>query len=245
MRLSLPKLLFFVFFTCFISYQSEAQIQVTVYEDINGNGAKNPGEPGLSIPNPILWFDSDGNGSCETNTMIIPVEMPAGTYTYTLVPPYGNGNYQVQFVTSVGGFNILNPMTGLSPVFAYPTISQASAGYYEPVTISGEVFHDINGNGQNNEGANTPANISVSLQNQTTGINYGPVNTTNLFSFDDLPPGNYVLDFPTNPGNMVLTFKDIGSNDTDSDADRITGETAVIVVNSGDADITNIAIMFR
>jgi hypothetical protein len=239
MRLRLPKLLLFVCFAFLLTNNAEAQIQVTVYEDVNGNGVKGVGEPGISIPNPILYFDSNGDGTCETNTMIIPTEPVPGTYNYDITP-FGDGNYQVEFVTMSAGYNILTPETGLSPVFTYPAASTASAGYYQPVSISGEVFHDINGNGQNNELIDIPVSVSISLENTTSGDTYGPVNTSGVFSFDDLPPGNYVMTFPTNPGNMVLTFKDIGANDTDSDADRITGETAVIVVNSGDADITNI-----
>ena len=48
-----------------------------------------------------------------------------------------------------------------------------------------------------------------------------------MYLFDEVPPGTYKVAFQVNPGgNFYFTKKDAGADDIDSDADRVTGETA-------------------
>lgn len=215
-----------------------SQITVTIFEDKNGNGIRDGGEVGLGGFNPQLYFDQDMDGTtAEFNTGIVPTQPIVGTYVFT-VP--SNGIYQVVFQSPVGTYLILNPVSGTSPLLNYPADNTALAGYYVPGSVNGEVFHDVNGNGQDDDAGGLPTGIDVLLTNATDFTTYGPVNTTGTYSFTDLPPGNYYVTFESGTAApFVLTFQNIGSDLNDSDPDRITGETASFMVMSGQ-DVLNV-----
>ncbi len=109
-------------------------IQVFVYNDIDVDGTKNTGEPPLSIPNPILFFDANGDGIAETNTMIVPSQPEPGTYNYNIAA-FGNGVYQLIFDEKVGEFYITNPLTGFIEIL-YPSINSVSVGYSKCISLN-------------------------------------------------------------------------------------------------------------
>ncbi len=222
-----------IVFCLFIPAFMNAQVIVTIYEDLNGNGIQNIGEPGIGGLNPTLFFDMDMDGfTAEFNTMIVPTQPVAGQYVFAVA---SNGNYQVVFQNPEGAYILLTPASGSSPLINYPVQNSASAGYYLPGEINGDVFLDVNGNGQDDDGGSLPFAVSVVLENAGNGTTYGPVNTTGSYTFSNLPPGDYFATFESaTAAPLVLTFQNVGSDINDSDANRSTGVTANYSLLSGD-----------
>ena len=113
-------------------------------------------------------------------------------------------------------------------------------------SIGDRVWLDLNGNGIADPGeqplqgvvvklldaggiaVDNPAIVGTQPYEATTDINGN-------YLFEGLPAGNYIVEF-VQPAGLNRSSKDLGTDDTkDSDADPITGKTAVITVAAGQA----------
>lgn len=221
------SIILFIFFTFFLSLNgvSQTNIIVTTYEDINGNGILNGGEP-TNIVTPTLWEDTnmDGNGDINTG-------LPYVGGQFSAVP---NGFYEVIIPATFGAFELLstNPASFSFQADGTPPNIFLEAGYFIPATIGDFVWEDLNANGFQNGGEPGLGGVNITL-NGTTGMGV-PVNlNTNsngagAYSFTDLEPGTYTLTFNALAG-FERTFQTI-----DSDPNRITGVTAPINILSDD-----------
>lgn len=106
----------------------------------------------------------------------------------------------------------------------------------KPGALEGRVFHDVNKDGLDNDGANGIAGVTVQLLNAA-----GVVVATQLtaadggYAFTNLQPGDYSVVFPTNVNGRPLTQQDIGGDDSiDSDASTTTGQTGSYTVVAGE-----------
>ena len=120
-----------------------------------------------------------------------------------------------------------------------------------PVAVGDFVWEDVDGNGLQDEGEPGVAGVGVTLfQVDPAGgaaVEYAAAVTDadGLYLFEGLPPGAYyvVFDLATAPEGFVATFADVDgdvSDGLDSDADRVTGETAAteFLVSGAAADLS-------
>ncbi|MBK7636470.1 MAG: T9SS type A sorting domain-containing protein [Saprospiraceae bacterium] len=118
--------------------------------------------------------------------------------------------------------------------------STYDAGLLILAAIGDFVWHDLNGNGQQNGGEPGMAGVQVNLykgDGSYVGTTYTDVNGYYLFDF--LYPGNYYLEF-IDPAGFEQTFFNRGSDVTDSDVDRSNGPrtTATTYLAPGERDMT-------
>ncbi len=79
----------------------------------------------------------------------------------------------------------------------------------------------------------------------TTVLKTTTTNSSGIYSFTGLLPGNYIVQF-VSPSGYVFTPANVGADDTkDSDADVGTGKTGVISLAAGQVNNTNDAGMYR
>jgi serine-aspartate repeat-containing protein C/D/E len=179
------------------------------FNDINGNGALDPGEPGLAGVTMVLLgpagtpvmttTDAAGNFSFQNltpSTYTLSEVVPAG-YQQTLPPPPGTIT-----VTVTGGNTVSNV------VFGNHLVAQVGA-------ISGMKFNDINGNGALDPGEPGLAGVTIILQSAGGTPVMTTTDAAGNFSFQNLAPGTYTLSealptgyqqtFPPPPGSTTVT----------------------------------------
>lgn len=217
-----------------------------VWEDLNGNGLQDPGEPG--IPNvTVRLLDENDNELASTSTD------GDGFYSFTNLDP---GNYRVVFVAPAGyvftlpnqGNNDLidsdaNPATGRTDLISLASgvdDMSVDAGLYRPVTIGDFVWEDLNADGIQDAGE--PGIPGVTVQLFQVG-NPTPVATTTTgpngeYQFSNLPPGSYQLVFTPPSGNYVATPQTQGSDPAVDSNINASGQTGTIVLQSGQVDNT-------
>ena len=202
------------------------------YEDVNGNGDIDPGEPGVA--GWTVWLDMNGNGDIDTGEPWTTTNA-SGYYTFTNVIP---GVYTVTEEIRPG-------WTQTEPGDNQPQVVTVTAGQsaYAPfgnarlVTISGLAWEDIIYNGILDSGEPTSepllAGVTVTLASPGGGV-YAitRTNSSGQYTFT-VAPGTYLLQFDK-PAGYFFTLQDQGTDERrDSDADPITGRTISFTLTSG------------
>jgi hypothetical protein len=176
----------------------------TVFNDQNANGVRGPSDTGR--PNVIVYIDEDNDAILD----------PGEPTTLT----DANGEYRFDNIDSgtttvrlelPPGLLISVPAAG-----AYTTTvlgGQARAGFvfgvYEPATISGTVFNDVNQNGVQDGGEVGLDFESVFLDLDNDGVQDfdEPVEFTDIngdYAFTDLRPGSYTVRLEVPTGGAVI-----------------------------------------
>lgn len=177
-------------------------LSLVKFEDLNGNGTRDPGEPGVPgwafrLTNP------QGNGSVASTGA-------DGTITIAGVPA---GVWNVA--------EVIDPLwAAITPVSAQVTVpangtGTFTAGNVRPAPISGTVFMDTNRNGIRDAGEAGRAGVRLEL----TGSRPGGIpvtrsilsGTDGAYAFLDLLPGNYAVSVAV-PGGLSLTTAKTISN---------------------------------
>ncbi len=150
-----------------------------VYEDLNGNGALDAGEPGL--PAQIVLTPVIGSG--------VPQEAADGSYAFDHLSP---GDFAVEASPSPSGPWSETTPSGTTVTLAEgASVSSVNFGFARPGTLSGTVWHDVDLDGLRDsaEGGLGGMTVTVSGPSLTT-----PLSTTTTadgsYSFD-LLPGTY------------------------------------------------------
>jgi hypothetical protein len=151
-------------------YRGTASLGNLVWEDLNGNGRFDVGEPGLDGVTVQLYYDANNDGvfspSELANPLLTTTTAGGGLYAFNNLAA---GNYQVQFGTLPGYVRT----TPNSPVATAATDSNAAvadgftatitlangenndtidAGLYRLITLGDRVYYDANGNGVQDSG---------------------------------------------------------------------------------------------
>ena len=149
---------------------SPATIVTEVWDDLNGNGRYNNNEPLVTEPIVVNLLDN-GNNILQTTTTI------AGVATFTDVP--ANTNVKLEYVLPEGyAFTKRNrgndtqdsdasQGNGRTHTFrssrGAQTITNVDAGVWSPGEIETFVWHDLNGNGRQNNNEPGVAGVTVNL----------------------------------------------------------------------------------
>lgn len=155
------------------------------FEDMNGNGIREAGEPGV----PGWRFDlqnPQGNASSATTG-------PDGTISFTGVPA---GTWTVTEASQVGWVAI-TPVTATVNVPANGSATFA-AGNVRPAPLSGTIFIDVNRNGTRDTGEATQGGVAISLTGAdglgravTAQTTSAP--SSGFYEFPGLLPGRYTV----------------------------------------------------
>lgn len=221
-----------------------AVLSGTVWNDLNGDGNQDPGEPG--IPGVVITLTPGVTTTTDLNGDYSFVTLP-GNYTVTETDPAG--------FTSTG--DVAPPNDNQIPVTLLPGQTLSGQDFFDwgAGSIGDLVWLDSDGSGTQNGGEQGIYNVGLTLTwFGPDGLLGGgddytyPPQTTDLngnYSFSNLPPGNFQVDVdqtsPTLAGLTLVFGSDPqpvsltpGQNRTDVDF-GYQGSTAVQVVSFGAA----------
>ena len=225
-------------------YSPKGSIGDYVWRDLDRDGVQDAGEPGIQGVL-VTLYDNAGTPVGTTTTDA------TGHFNFIDLQP---GNYTLGFPTDLGnGLVLSNPDqasdstdsdpatgTGRTPVIilaAGQHVDTTDAGYQSNLASIGNfVWNDTDRDGQQDPGEPGIQDVVVTLLNSSgTAIGSTTTDATGYYSFVDLQPGTYAVQFPAsfNSGNDVLTTQGLGNNATDSDPNKTTGITANITLVAG------------
>jgi uncharacterized protein (TIGR03437 family) len=160
------------------------------FDDKNGNGKKDPGEPGLK--DWTIQLDLDNNGSID-RTATTDAD---GKYSFDDVGP---GKHKLSEVLQPGwwqtfptpvppGTYIVMPQSGMD-------IPDLDFGNFKKVRISGMKFHDLNNNGVKDQGEPGLSGwtIELDLNNDGSVDRTTTTDDNGNYSFSEVGPGTHKL----------------------------------------------------
>ncbi len=156
------------------------------YNDLNGNGKEDPGEPGLQDWT-IDLLDSSGNIVATTTTDA------SGDYSFADLGP---GTYTVEEVIPAGWIvtQPASPGTYTVPATSGQDVPGLAFGDYQLVTYSGTVYNDLNGSGTIAPGDPGLAGWTVELLENGNVIATTTSAADGSYSFPDLTYGVYTIE---------------------------------------------------
>src|SRR5579883_1808866 len=160
--------------------QPDGKITGVVFEDKNGNGVQDSGEP--AVPGATVT----GNAFGGTTADFTATTDASGKYTFTGVP---DGTTAVT-VTPPAGYASLPTSTADVTVSNAGTVTQ-DLGVAKPAVISGTVFQDFNGNGTQDAGETGLAGATVTLDAGTAAAVTTTTSPTGGFAFTTVPDGTH------------------------------------------------------
>ncbi len=220
----------------------------TVFKDLDGDGIRDVNEPGVQG---VIVTLTD----CMGTVLETQVTDANGFYFFENLVP---GDYQVFYDISnlpvgcaftyqdVGNDDSVDSDVDLSGVAPCTHIdggeydSSFDAGLLILASLGDFVWHDLDGDGQ--QDANEPGLAGVTVNLYDGDGNFLETTTTDsngYYLFDLLYPGDYYVQFIT-PDGMELTFANTGVNDgLDSDVDGSNGPgtTSITHLDAGENDL--------
>ncbi|MCB1052672.1 MAG: hypothetical protein KDC71_18875 [Acidobacteria bacterium] len=190
--------------------QQDASIGDFVWNDLNGDGVQDGGEPGIS--GVTVFFDLNTNGVLDGGEPTMTSD-GSGAYDFTNLPA---GTYSVQLDPSTipTGFGVTAGNGGITVnLAAGEDFNNADFGLQQQdATIGDFVWNDLNGDGVQNGGEPGLAGVTVFLDLNTNGMLDGgePSATTDAagsYDITNLATGTYsaTIDGATVPLGFVLT----------------------------------------
>ena len=225
-----------------------------VWEDSNGNGRQDSGEPGISGVT-VTLFKSDGTQVGTPFTTLAD-----GAYSFSHLEP---GNYYLQFSPPPSSSYVFTPkgigaastdsnaenavvatygQTDTRTLSIGETISCDStvdAGLYIPTCLNGLAWVDTNGNGIKDGSESGLESVSVTLYRMDdfggADVQKAVTSTDSngAYSFSDLQPGTYYVVFAKPSGtNYLFIIKSAGS---ETQVLNQAGKTSTVALTSGGA----------
>jgi SdrD B-like domain/FG-GAP-like repeat/Right handed beta helix region len=164
------------------------------FNDLNGDGTKDAGEPGLAGWTIFL----DGSNGGTVNGVLDPGEFNTttdidGNYGFAVAP----GTYTVREVQQAGWTQTTtNPadITSTGGTFSTPdAVTDVDFGNFKLITISGQKFNDLDGDGIQEPGDLGIDGVTIQLDKDANGTVDDTTTTSGggFYSFTDLGPGTY------------------------------------------------------
>ena len=191
-----------------------AGLNVVVYNDRNGNGARNTYDSLLEgalielLPEggeePVAALTTDGD------EVAAFAELPAGNYVLRVTLPadmgYGEtGKGSKAASSSIMAYSL--ERVQLSPVLELTSGEEktVAVGAIQLASVSGKAWEDVNGDGVMQEDEPGQAGVTVTLTGVNNGLVYEQVTgETGVFYLGQVKPGNYKMTVTT-PENTVFT----------------------------------------
>ena len=180
-------------------YYWPGSIGDTVWWDKNNNSFQDAGEPGLAgVVVNLTGTDETGGAISKSATTDA-----SGKYLFDLLPA-GAYVVNVDETTLPAGYVLSTGNEPLSVALARgQNYLKADFGYWQPASICGTVFEDLNKDGVKDAGEPGLPGVSVALlgpmmKNATTAADGG-------YCFQQLIPGNYVVNQVNIPGYISST----------------------------------------
>ncbi len=162
-------------------------ISGTKFNDLNGNGVKDNGEPGLAN-----WQIYVSGAAAETT-------LTDGAGNYSFILP-NSGNYTVREIQQEGWTQTTTNPSAIDYVVGQP-VSGVNFGNYEEASISGWKFGDTNGNGVYDDSESGLAGWSIKATKGET-VKSTTTDANGFYSFSFLPSetGTWVISEVQQPG---------------------------------------------
>ena len=195
----------------------EPDLSGVKFNDLNGNGVRDDGEPGIPGWTILAFVDTNGDGLLQPDERTDPTAYTAVTDCrgeYGMVLP--DGDYVIVEVLEAGWHQsypsepVLDPEEGRLGCFGYGVTvagepqTDLDFGNFEP-DVSGVKFNDLNGNGSRDEGepgipgwtilvfADTNGDGQLQLDERTDPVAFTAVTDCRGEYGMVLPEGNYVI----------------------------------------------------
>jgi SdrD B-like domain/Right handed beta helix region/Carboxypeptidase regulatory-like domain/FG-GAP-like repeat/Prealbumin-like fold domain len=167
------------------------------FNDLDGDGIQEPGE--LGIDGITIQLDKDANGTVDDTT----TTSGGGFYSFTDLGP---GTYRIREVAPAGTVQTTTDPADI--VAASGTdVSDVDFGNFQSVTISGQKFDDLNGDGIQEPGELGIDGVTIQLDKDANGTVDDTTTTSGggFYSFTDLGPGTYRIREVTPAGTVQTT----------------------------------------
>ena len=201
--------------TCDFGFKKPGAVGNRVWNDYNGNGVQDPGEPGINNV-VVQLLDSGGNVIAQDTTN------GDGNYMITNIPA-GNYTVRVDDTTLPGGLTPTFDEDGVqTPNQAALTIvggeirTDYDFGYQGNVSLGDRVWNDLNSDGVQDPGEPGFVGVTVNLYDDSGNPLASTVTGADgIYSFDHLAEGTYTIqvDTTTLPAGSVETY-DLDGLDT-------------------------------
>jgi choice-of-anchor A domain-containing protein len=221
---------------CFVLSASSYSLGNTVWYDVNNNGTKDAGEPGISgvtvklyncsgtYLNKTVTTDASGNYQFDglaIGSYIVGITTPSG-YTKSDV-----GTTSVTTDNQNDGVNIVSTEIRTNCFTTTGTTSNIDFGLKGLLNIGNLVWNDINGNGIKNTFESGIDGVTVYLYQDANNDNVPDgsaisATTTSgggIYAFSNLAPGNYIVGIVT-PVGYANSYKPANNANPNSDVDN-------------------------
>jgi uncharacterized surface anchored protein len=211
-------------------YQTGA-IGDTVWNDLNGNGIQDAGEPGVpGVGVSLNGPDGTVNTVTDADGKYLFSDLPPGTYVVTFTEPTGwiaapyNAGTDDEVDSDGAAVTVVlgNAETNLSIDY----------GIFQLASLGDRVWNDLNANGIQDAGEPGLAGVTVTLTNSDDEAASVVTDANGNYSFIDLPPGTYTVTFTT-PDGYTESPANTGDDDNDSN-----GLTSTVTLTGGQSDPT-------
>ena len=220
-----------------------------VWYDADGDGSRDPGEPGLPDVDVQLWEDVNGNGVFEAgiggDLLVATVQTDAaGAYLFQYV---NGGSYFVYAMETDADLPAGVTATTSDPVtvvIAAPDthVDTADVGFGPYMLLGDWVWDDLDRDGVQDYGEPGLAGVTVSLT-PPAGVDLGngpgvAVTTVTTaggeYVFRALPAGDFIVDAEeaSLPAGYVATAADVPPDDT-RDSDAVNGAPVAVTLSYG------------
>ena len=240
-----------------------ARLGDRVWEDLNGNGLQDVGEPNIDNAEVELFkfgggVCGDGNETFVGSQFTSSMPDPSGAGGNYLFPNLEPGQYCVQFIApqicngapatftkqNVGMNDAIDsdadPATGwTAPItlVAGQTDLTVDAGFYCPASVGDFVWNDLNEDGIQDTGEPGIDGVKVDLLTcDGTFVATTTTGTNGDYLFSGLAPGSYFVKFQR-PDGFVFSPLNVGDAAFDSDA-QSNGQTSCFDLASGETNLT-------
>ena len=224
-----------------------ASVGDRVWLDTNADGVQDAGEPGVSNVL-VTLYNSAGTAIrytyTDVNGLYLFTDVAVGTYTVGVsLPPAFVFSPNNGVISGATNSDII-PASGRTASFtvnAGDQITYVDAGIKLQVSTNGSigdyVWNDINKNGIQEAGEPGIAGVTIRLLDGITNAVIATTTTdiTGKYIFNDVPAGNYKVEFVTPAGYTATTKLSIDpqNSNTDSDVDPVTSRTAAFPLGAG------------
>jgi protocatechuate 3,4-dioxygenase beta subunit len=213
------------------------------FNDVNGDGIQNGADAGLA--GWTIQLDKDANGTVDSTT----VTGAGGAYSFTGLV---SGTYRIREVGQAGWIQTtVNP--GDVTVVSGTNSTGNNFGNFQLGAISGQKFHDLDGDGAKDAGEAGLANWTIQLDKNGDGTVDATTttNATGNYSFTGLTAGVYRIREVNQPGWIQTTVNpaDVtvvsGTNSTGNNFGNKRRQIIVIGPDKGNTSIPIVKIVDR